>query len=210
MPGRHWTPLEDSTLIAMCDRGAPLTQIMRVLGRPRSGINRRMRKLRIRRVHRPQGVHTANGIARLVGRSQETVNRWMLKCNLPHRRVVDKAANYTHYRVGRLDLIDWLADPLNWHRYDVEEITDPLLRDYLRDVQATTHNPYLTIDQIAERYTMARGTVEGWLKHRRLTNCNPMHGHALIHEDELKTFIPPYINRAKRGTAKARVDSRRA
>lgn len=210
MAGRHWTPLEDGTLIALCDRGAPLTQIMRVLGRPRSGIHRRMRKLRIRRVHRPQGVHTANGIARLLDRSPESVIRWMEAANLPHRKVVDKDARYTHYRVGRLDLIDWLADPLNWHRYQVELVTDASLRDYLRDVQRETHNPYLTIAQIAERYMVARGTVEGWLKHRRLKNCNPMHGHALIHEDELKTFIPPYIDRAKRGSAKARVDSRRA
>lgn len=211
MPGRRWTPLDDGTLIALCDRGAPLTQIMRVLGRPRSGINRRMHKLRVRRVHRPQGVHTANGIAQLVGRYPVTIIRWMLKCNLPHRRVVDKAANYIHYRVNRLDLTDWLADPLNWHRYDVEEITDPLLRDYLRDVQRETHNPYLTIDQIAERYMVAEYTVQNWMTQRRLTNCNPMHGRALVHEDELNTFTPPHLNRAKRGTAKtSRVDAGRA
>jgi hypothetical protein len=198
MPGRHWTPLEDSTLIAMCDRGAPLTQIMRTLGRPRNGINRRMKVLRIRRVHKPQGVHTANGIARLVGKSQETVNRWMLKCNLPHRRVVDKIAKYIHYRVNRLDLIDWLSDPLNWHRYDVEEITDPLLRDYLRDVQRTAHNPYLTIEQIAERYMVAVDTAQNWMTQRRLTNCNPMHGRALVHEDELANFTPPHISPKRR------------
>jgi hypothetical protein len=198
MPGRLWTPLEDSTLIALCDRGAPITQIMRTLGRPRHGINRRMKKLRIRRVHKPQGIHTANGIARLIGRSPESVIRWMEAANLPHRKVIDKAARYVHYRVGRLDLIDWLADPLNWHRYDVEEITDPLLRDYLRDVQRETHNPYLTIEQIAQRFTVAKGTVEGWLKHRRLHNCNPMHGHTLVHEDELATFTPPFRNPAKR------------
>jgi hypothetical protein len=171
---------------------------MRTLNRPRNGINRRMKVLRIRRVHRPQGIHTASGIAQLVGRYPVTIIRWMLKCNLPHRRVVDKAARYIHYRVGRLDLIDWLADPLNWHRYDVEEITDSLLRDCLRDVQRETHNPYLTIDQIAERYTVAKGTVEGWLKHRRLHNCNPMHGHTLVHEDELSDFIPPHLNPKRR------------
>ncbi len=198
MPGRHWTPLEDSTLIALCDRGAPLTQIMRTLGRPRHGINRRMRKLRIRRVHKPQGAHTANGIAQLLGKAPETVIRWMEAANLPHRKVIDKAARYTHYRVNRLDLIDWLSDPINWHRYDVEEITDASLRDYLRDVQRETHNPYLTIAQIAERYMVARGTVEGWLKHRRLKNCNPMHGYTLVHEDELNQFTPPHLNPKRR------------
>ena len=198
MSGRHWTPLEDGTLIALCDRGAPLTQIMRTLNRPRNGINRRMKILRIRRVHKPQGVHTANGIAQLLGKAPETVIRWMEAANLPHRKVVDKAARFVHYRVGRLDLIDWLSDPLNWHRYDVERVSDALLRDYLRDVQRETHNPYLTIEQIAERYTMARGTVEGWLTHRRLHNCNPMHGHALVHEDELATFTPPHISPKRR------------
>jgi hypothetical protein len=210
MPGKLWTPLEDSTLIALCDRGAPLTQIMRTLGRPRNGINRRMKILRIRRVHKPQGVHTANGVAQLLGKAPETVIRWMEAANLPHRKVIDKAAKYIHYRVGRLDLIDWLADPINWNRYDVERISDALLRDYLRDVQRTAHNPYLTIPQIAERYMVAEYTVQNWLTQRRLTNCNPMHGHALIHEDELATFTPPHLNRAKRGTAKARVDAGRA
>jgi hypothetical protein len=170
-----------------------------------------MKILRIRRVHRPQGIHTANGIAQLLGKAPETVIRWMEAANLPHRKVIDKAAKYIHYRVNRLDLIDWLSDPINWHRYDVERVADALLRDYLRDVQRTAHNPYLTIPQIAERYMVAQYTVQNWMTQRRLHNCNPMHGHALVHEDELATFTPPHINRAKRGTAKAaRVDSRRA
>lgn len=206
MGGRPWTSQEDGTLIALCDRGVPLAQIMRVLNRPKNGINRRMKILRIRRVHKPQGIHTANGIAQLLGKAPETVIRWMEAANLPHRKVIDKAARHVHYRVDRLVLTDWLADPLNWHRYDLERIADISLRSYLREVQATTHNPYLTIAQVAERYTVAEYTVQNWMTHRRLTNCNPMHGHALIHEDELATFTPPHLNRAKRGTAKTRVE----
>lgn len=198
MPGKLWTPLEDSTLIALCDRGVPLTQIMRTLNRPRNGINRRMKILRIRRVHKPQGIYTANGIAQLLGKAPETVIRWMEAANLPHRKVIDKAARYIHYRVGRLDLIDWLSDPLNWHRYNVERVTDTLLRDYLRDVQRTAHNPYLTIPQIAERYTVAEYTVQNWMTQRRLHNCNPMHGYTLVHEDELNQFTPPHLNPKRR------------
>ena len=113
MGGRPWTSQEDGTLIALCDRGVPLAQIMRVLNRPKNDINRRMKILRIRRVHKPQGIHTANGIAQLLGKAPETVIRWMEAGNLPHRKVIDKAARHVHYRVDRLDLTDWLADPLN-------------------------------------------------------------------------------------------------
>jgi hypothetical protein len=65
-------------------------------------------------------------------------------------------------------------------------------------VQRTAHNPYLTIAQIAERFTVAKGTVEGWLKQRRLKNCNPMHGYTLVHEDELNQFTPPHLNPKRR------------
>ena len=199
---RSWTSQDDWMLIGLCERGVPLAQIARKLDRTKIACTRRMTRLKIRRVQRPQGCYTSNGIAELLGKKSTTVVRWMRQAGLPHRKVYNKETHSWHYRVDSLELELWLSHPVNWHRYDLEKITDVRWETMLREVQQTTTYPYLTIAQIAERYCVSPYTVEQWVSRKKLTNCNSIRGFALIHQDELTTFTPPHVNPAKRKNKK--------
>lgn len=198
---RDWTYEEVDHLVTLLDAGHDYDHIAHRLGRTRTAIIIKTKRLNCKMTRRPT-VLTAREVARVLGKGcSKAVVRWVADGRLRARASVCNGRRI--WRVCWDDLMAFLRDPSHWCCWDAARITDPDLRQELLALRAGD-GPWLTQGEVAARYHVGRETVGQWLDKGFLpfVHSGGGKGNRMIRERDLAGWVAP-CERSKAGIPKA-------
>lgn len=197
---RDWTHEEIDRLVALLDKGYGYDAIARKLGRSRTAIVVKTKRLRCKMTRRPT-VLTAREVARLLGKGcSKSVVAWVKAGYLQARAVVCNGRRI--WRICWDDLMTFLHNPVFWCCWDAARISDPDLRTELLALRATDGR-YLTQREVAAQFHVGVETVGQWLDKGFLPyiHSGAGKGNRMIRERDIDGWVPP-CERLKAGIPK--------
>lgn len=198
---RDWTHEEINRLVTLLDQGYGYSECAHRLGRTRSAVWIKVKKLRCALTKRPT-VLTARDVARLLGKqgSEKAIARW-IRGGLLQGRVVTTGTRRI-WRVCYDDLMRFLRDERSWPLWEAARVTDDDLRAEMCALRAH-EGRYLTQGEVAARYHIGVAAVGQWLDKGWLpyVHCGGDKGNRVVRECDLAGWVPP-CERSKAGIPK--------
>lgn len=197
---RDWTHDEEERLNDLLDRGLSYVEIGRVLGRSAVAVRIRQKRRRIPGLTRRLLILTARQVRTLLGKGcSKSVVRWIemgwLKARAANRERRDEQVMW---RIQWDDLMAFLRDEHYWMAWEAGRITDAELRAEMTALRAGRPR-WLSVGEVAERYTVDIGTVKQWIYKGFLPAQR--YGNHFIRESDLDGWLPP-CERSKVGIPK--------
>lgn len=176
--GNHfWTAARRWKLMELTDAGWDDDRIAATLtaawGRP---ISVRALKL-VRWRHRVGGIRSsalsADQVATMLGVSHgDTVRRWVVNGWLPARRGRPMGRGFS-WLIDRVDLWSFVEDPLHWHSWSPDRVTDAALRRHVSTVRGADQFVPVreAVGRLADRgLFVSRATVDYWVRTGHLSS----------------------------------------
>lgn len=196
-----WTHEEISRLVTLLDQGHGYDECAARLGRTRSAIWIKVKRLRLALTKRPT-VLTARDVARLLGKrgSEKAIARWIRSGLLKGRSVT--TGTRCIWRVCYDDLMTFLRDERSWCLWDAARVTDDDVRAEMSALRAH-EGRYLTQGEVAARYCVGVAAVGQWLDKGWLPylHSGGGKGNRMVRERDLASWVPP-CERSKAGIPK--------
>lgn len=194
-----WTPEQLDQLGDLLLEGLSIAEIGRRIGRSANAVE--VKRKRIGLPSRSARFLSARDLATLFGRSHPRGHHTYIKHGLRFYRRERRVKPGTgqrerpYYENGRFffrieDVYDWMADERSWPYWEPSQITDPLLREYGRELR----EPFVTIADVARKFWVTRETVTRWIKRGLL----PRVGRGRIPASAIAGFVPPFERRGRR------------
>ncbi len=184
--GDDWTHEEVSHLVTLLDQGYDYDACARKLGRTRTAIQIKVKRMRCAMSKRP-AVLTARAVAQLLGKGcAKSVARWIA------RGVLNGHFAGRFWRVCWDDLMGFLHDECFWPLWDAARITDGDLRAEML-VLRMHEGAYLTQRDIAARYHVGVEAVGQWLDKGWLpfVHSGGGKGNRMVRERDLVGWVLP-------------------
>lgn len=184
---RSWTSQERNTLFELIDRGYSYDAIARKLNRSRNSILVEIKRRHYHHITTTPATWSARDVARALGLGcSKTVSRWIRWGWLKARNAGTKQRPL--WRITPIDLYACLEKPNTWMAWEIERITDPVLREWAQELREDQPR-WLSTGEIAARYSVGPKTVyqwisKGWLPAVRYDNH-------YIRESDLVGWVPP-------------------
>ena len=113
----------------------------------------------------------------------KTITRWIEKKWLKGRPG-QAWGPYRQWYVKREAVMDFLASPEHFHRWDADRITDDFLRHYAKRARGNVR--FLTVGEAAERMCVQVNTIGQWIRKGWIPAVR--NGNHLIRESDLDAF----------------------
>ncbi len=167
-------------------RALGCTPVAVSIARKRHGLPSRTRVLMsATTIAREMGFACAKGVARWLEQGWIRGRRGQVRG--PHRQ----------WYVRREAWLAFLEDPAYWYAWDPERLRDPEIRAWARALRT---DRYLTIGQVAARFSVCASAVNDWI-HRGLLPAVAKYPNWIVRERDLEGFVPP-CERPKQGFRK--------
>lgn len=168
----------------MLDQGWSDATIGRRLGRTAVAVHIRVKRLGLE--SRTARTLNARKVAALLGVScSKTVSRWVERGWLRGRRQMHRGPN-RQWLFSEDALLEFMRDPRTWPAWSPGLIADACLREWAEEVR---RERYLSVGEVAQRYSVGAGTVGSWLDNGLLPSIR--YGNRWVPESALRGFVAP-------------------
>lgn len=160
---KRWTPEEITELRWRIDRGMSVIQIAQVLGRSQNAVRWRVRYLGLSgAVSHGNGMYAAQAAA-IMQVHVETITRWLRK-RILHGRVI-RIGTQRRYIIEYDALVQFVEKSEYWMLWVPEQITDPTLRHYAREVRTQAGWDWLAAQEFARKIQVKHKTLLAQIEH---------------------------------------------
>lgn len=186
-PWRPWTNEERYELFDLVDRGYSYDAIARKLKRSRNAILIEISRRHYHHITTTPATWSAQAVARLLGLGcSKTISYWIRRGWLKARNAGQKERPL--WRITPINLYAFLENHDTWMAWEVEQITDPAIREWAQELRQG-QSRWLTTGEVAKRYSVGHKTVNVWI-HRGHLPATRYDNH-YIRESDLEGWVPP-------------------
>jgi hypothetical protein len=188
---RRWTPQLLRRLESLLEDGLSDREAAAVAGVSVTAIEFARREYGLLR--RNQILMTSGQVARWLGCTSHAINDWAHAGFLAGIRRPGKGCGLQWF-FTRSQVIDFLADPEHWHRWQPATIPDPLVRKWAEQQRGDVR--FLTANEVADRLCCSVLTVHSWVQRGWLRCYRGQR--SLFREDDIARFTLPEIGQGTR------------
>lgn len=194
MAYRRWDLEEQAKLDELLAAGHDYAAVAARLGRSTRAVERK--------AYKSEATYTASflslhAVAKLVGRPDPTVRRWLAAHWLAPARRKRRMTAGGRWLLRWEDVIAFLADPRYSREWNPDALADSGLREWAREARRGWENAGLvplTTDEAAARLGYSVRQVRFWLRSGQLPYCargSQDHDRWLVFRKDVDAFVPP-------------------